>query len=152
MTLVAGGGLTGGISAPPGSFTVLGQRPDILVQSPTSVVDAVTITVQENIYGVVFQFTIPKSQWVGMGTQGEANLYASYVQHLGGMTEVVGMAYSQDVNAAGLLVDEMIVTVGTPDLVHTADVAIPFSWLGTGNDTQAVTSTYQTVIATSQLT
>lgn len=85
-----GGGDGGG--AAPGTFEVLSQRPDVLVRSATDVVDAMTITVSEKTYGVIFSFTIPRKEWQGMGTQAEAALYASWVQEIGSRPEVVGMS------------------------------------------------------------
>lgn len=145
-----GRGEGGGAAA--GTFEVLGQRPDVLVRSATDVQDAETITVQENLYGVVFAFTIPKAEWQGMGTQGEAALYAGWVQAIGAMPEVVGMSYSQDVNASGLLRDIMVIGVGTPDGSHEAEVTWPLRTLNTEAAFAAVRNTYQTLVNTAALT
>lgn len=145
-----GRGEGGGAAA--GSFDVLGQRPDVLVRSSTDVIDAMTITVEENLYGIVFSFTIPRSEWKGMGTQGEASLYASWVQAIGAMDEVVGMAYSQDVTASGLLRDVLVITVGTPDGQHEADVTWPLRTLNTGAAFGAVRAAYKTLTDTAALT
>lgn len=142
---------TAGGGAAAGSFKVLGQRPDILVRSGTDVVDAMTITVAELVYGVTFSFTIPRSEWAGMGTQGEASLYASWVQAIGAMPEVVGLAYSQNVNAAGLLRDVMVITVGTQDGLNTAEIDWPLHTLNSGNAFQAVRDAYATLAQTAAL-
>lgn len=149
MALEKIGGDGGGAAA--GTFTVLGQRPDILVRGANQVVDAMTITVQENTYGVEFSFTIPRSEWQGMGTQGEASLYASWVQAIGAMDEVVGMAYTQDVNAQGLLRDELIITVATPDGNNEASVVWPLRTLNSGAAFGAVRAAYQTLVDTAAL-
>lgn len=152
MPLEAGGGLSGGGGAAAGSYRVLGQRPDILVRSGTDVVDAMTITVAELVYGVTFSFTIPRSEWAGMGTQGEASLYASWVQAIGAMDEVIGMSYTQDVNAAGLLRDAMVITVGTPDGLNSAEVTRPMATLNSGATFQAVRDAYATLTQTAAQT
>lgn len=131
---------------------MLTQRPDVLVRSATDVVDAVTITVEEKTYGVVFSFTISKREWQGMGTQGEAALYASWVQEIGSRPEVIGMGYSQDVNASGNLRDVIVITVGTPDGLHEAEVSWPLATLNSGGAFQAIADTYSTLTQTAALT
>lgn len=142
----------GGSEGAPGTFEVLGQRPDVLVRSATDVVDAETITVQDNVYGVVFSFTITKQEWQGEGTQIAASQYASWVQAMGSRSEVVGMTYSQDVTASGLLRDVLVITVGTPDGNHEADVTWPLRTLNTVAAFQAVADTYANLTATAGLT
>lgn len=151
MPLDPVGGAEGG-GAAPGTFRVIGQRPDVIVRSATDVIDAETITVEENLYGVVFSFSIPKAEWKGMGTQGEAALYASWVQAIGAMPEVVGLTYSQDVTRAGLLRDVLVITVGTPDGQHEADLTWPLRTLNSGEAFGAVRAAYKTLTDTAALT
>jgi hypothetical protein len=142
----------GGGGGAPGSFEVIGQRADVLVRSATSVVDAMTITVQENTYGVIFSFTISRQEWQGLGTQGAAALYASWVQEIGGLPEVVGMTYSQDVNASGLLRDVIVISVATPDGRHETDLSWPLSSLNSQGAFAAISAAYKTLTQTAALT
>ena len=137
-----------GGGAEPGSFTVLGQYPDLLVQSATRVVNAETIIAKENIYGVGFQFTIPMTEYMGAGPQASAGLRAGWIQAMAAHAHVVGMAYTQDVNASGTLVDQMIITVGTPDGENTADLTIPLSQLNAPGAFQQVDDLYAIVART----
>lgn len=86
-----------------------------------------TITVNDSLYGVIFSFTITRADWLGTGTQLAAQQYATWVQAIGALPSVVGLAYAQDVNSAGLLVDTLIVTVGTPDGLQTAIATVPLA-------------------------
>lgn len=136
-----------------GSYTVLGQRPDIMVRSVNDVIDAMTITVRENRYGVVFSFTMPRSEWLGVGTQAEAGLLASWVQAIGGHEHVIGLGYTQDVvTGSALLRDEMVITVGTPNGQHEAEITWPLRTLNTPAAFQAIDDTYANLAATAALT
>jgi len=64
---------------------------------------------------------------------------------------VIGMAYTQDVNAAGTLVDQMIITVGTPDGEQAADLTIPLSALNNPSSFQKVDDLYAVVARTAGL-
>jgi hypothetical protein len=137
-----------GAGADPGSFTVIGQYPDLLVQSATRVVNAETIVARENIYGVSFQFTIPMTEYMGEGPQAAAGLRAGWIQAMAQHQHVIGMAYTQDVNASGTLVDQMIITVGTPDGEQSADLTIPLSALNAPSSFQKVDDLYAIVART----
>ncbi len=137
-----------GGGAAPGSFTVLGQYPDLLVQSATRVVNAETIVARENIYGVSYQFTIPMTEYTGAGPEASAGLRAGWIQAMAGHDHVVGMAYTQDVNASGTLVDQMVITVGTPDGENTADLTIPLASLNAPGAFQQVDDLYAIVART----
>jgi len=145
-----GGGDGGG--APAGSFKVLGQTPAIQVYAGTKVRDAVNITVQELTYGVTFSFTIPRTEWIGMGTQGEASLYASWVQYIGARDHVVGLNYTEDVNASGNLTDMLLVTLATPDGNNTAEVEIELSQANAGATFAKLDAAYQVLVDTAALT
>lgn len=130
----------------PGSYRILGQRPDVIVRSATDVIEAMTITVEEKMYGVIFSFTMPRSEWLGVGTQAEGGLLASWVQTIGGHEHVVGLGYTQDVNVSGLLRDEMVITVGTDDGENTAELVWPLRTLNTPAAFAAIDQTYQALI------
>lgn len=121
-----GGGDSGGSS----SYKVLLQRPDVLVQGVNDVVDAVTVTVQDGIYGIVFSFTRSRSSWEGGAVQAAASFYAGMVQAMAGYQHTQGMAYTQDTNASGQLVDQIVVTVGTDDGSQQASFTWPLETIG----------------------
>ena len=112
MALQPVGGGGGGTS---GQYTVIYQRPDILVVGLNNVQDAVTVTAMENVYGVVFSFTRSKASWEGGAVQAAASFFAGAIRALAEYQHVVGMAYTQDTNASGNLVDQMAITVGSDD-------------------------------------
>ena len=137
-----------GGGAEPGSFTVLGQYPDLLVQSATRVVNAQTIVARENIYGVSYQFTIPMTEYMGAGPEASAGLRAGWIQAMAAHAHVIGMAYTQDVNAAGTLVDQMVITVGTDDGEQAADLTIPLASLNAPGSFQKVDDLWAIVART----
>lgn len=136
-----------GEGAPPNSFQVLGQYPDLLIQSATRVVNAQTIIARELIYGVTFQFTIPMTEYMGEGPQAAAGLRAGWIEAMAQHTHVTGLTYTQDVNSSGALVDQMIVTVGTSDLANTAELTYPLEQLNTPAAFQAVDDLYAKLAA-----
>lgn len=149
----------GGAGATPGSFVVVGQSPTILVQGANTVVDAMTITVTEQIYGVTFSFTVPLTVWklsqTSTAQEGVASLasqYAAAVQVIGEYANTVAISYAQDVNAAGLLVDVLIVTVGTPDGTQTTNVTVPLLTAGTPAGFDLITTAYANLVAVGALT
>lgn len=112
-----GGGVSGG-------YRILSQRPDLLVTGGNNVQDAVTVTAQDKVYGIAFSFTRSTKSWEGGAVQAAASFYAGAIQGLAGHPHVQGMAYTQDVNAAGNLIDSMEITVGTDD----GEQAASFTW------------------------
>lgn len=117
----------GGIS---GKYQILYQRPDILVVGVNNVQDAVTVTAQDGEYGIVFSFTRSRQSWEGGAVQAAASFYAGQIQAMAGHPNVVGMTYTQDTNASGNLVDQMVVTVGSPDGSQEASFTWPLETIG----------------------
>jgi hypothetical protein len=105
-----GGGGGGG-----GSYKILYQKPDILVIGVNNVQDAVTVTAQDGVYGIVFSFTRSVKSWEGGAVQAAASFYSGGIQALAAYQHVQGISYTQDTNASGNLVDQLIITVGTDD-------------------------------------
>ncbi len=116
--------LDGGGGGGAGSRKILLQRPDILTLGVNNVVDAITATVQDLVYGVVFSFTRSTASWEGGAVETAATFYANNIQALAGYQHVLGLGYTQDTNASGNLIDQMIVTVGTDD----GDQQAQFVW------------------------
>jgi hypothetical protein len=135
--------LDGGGGASSGQYKILAQRPDILVQGVNRVVDAVTVTAQDMLYGVVFSFTRSRSSWEGGAVQAATSFYAGGIQALAGYQHVQGLAYTQDTNASGNLIDQIIVTVGTDD----GDQEAAFVWPLETLDGQGVYAKVDSVFA-----
>lgn len=114
-----------------GSVHSVTSRDTILVKADGSVVDAATIAAVDGIYGIAFEFTLPKTSWKAQIIQVSASNYASYIQQVAGHDHVTAVWYAPDTNAAGLLVDTIVVIVETDDSASTAQVEIPFSKLNT---------------------
>lgn len=144
MVLPAGDGGAGGTT---GTYAILGQEPTIMVQGANRAVDAVTVTAQDGVYGVVFQFTKSRLEWEGQIVTVAAADRASWIQVMAQHQHVIGMAYAQDVNSAGLLRDVMVMTVGTPDGAQAVDVSWPLDALNTPGAFQAVDDAFARLMA-----
>lgn len=156
-----------GAGAAPGSYTVLGQKPDTLVQANGNVIDAETVQGVEKTFGVWFQITVPKASWAAAGTTGGAGAgpvgavtaaevligqYAALIQALGMLEPVVDIQYLQLVNRRGLFTDNLVVTVGTPDGAQEAEVVVPLDPKLENTSNNAVLATYQRLLAVAAAT
>ena len=133
-----GGGAGGG-----GGYKILYQRPDILVVGVNNVQDAVTVTAQDAEYGIVFSFTRSRSSWEGGAVQAAASFYAGNIQALAAYQHVQGIAYTQDTNASGNLIDQLVITVGSDDGNQEASFVWPLEQV----DSQAMYAKVDSVFA-----
>lgn len=130
----------GGAGATPGTYTVGPQQSTILVNSAGDVIDAVTVSATESIYGVDFQFTVPRTAWnvaagivaAGAGGSGATSAglelgsqYAALIQAFGELAPVVAISYQRNTNNQSLLVDQLLVTVTDPTGLSSIDVTVP---------------------------
>jgi hypothetical protein len=144
---VDGGGTVGAVP-----FRITYQHADVLSGPGRPAIDAMTIGVRGTIYGIDFQFTLPRAEWQGAGPQALAYLYASNIQEVGGHDHVIGIQYAQDTDAAGFLTDVLYVTVATTAVDQTAVATVPFSALGKPRAFQIIDDTYHTLQVVGALT
>lgn len=133
----------GGGGEASGSYRILQQRPDILVLGVSNVQDAVTVTAEEQTYGIVFSFTRSRSSWEGGAVQAAASFFAGNIRALAEYRHVQGISYTQDTNASGNLIDQLIITVGTDDGEQEASFVWPLETI----DSQAVYAKADAVFA-----
>lgn len=130
----------GGAGATPGSATILGQNSTALVQGNGNVVDAVQLAALVNTVGVWFQVTVTRAAWneaagvvaAGAGGAGVSTTagellseYAALIEAFALLAPVTAISYQQNTNAQGLLVDQLLVTVSSPDGTSNIDVTVP---------------------------
>lgn len=137
----------GGAGAAPGSYQKVGAVSTLKIVSGTQTVDAVRMTVQETMFGVLFSFTVTKAIYDALGWQTLASEYAAVVQSLGEFEGTQGIVYVPDVNAAQQIIDTLIVTVGTPDGLVSIDVQIPLSTTNVSANYDKVVNAYNAAIA-----
>jgi hypothetical protein len=101
----------GGAVGETGSVKNVVSRDTILVKSDGSTVDAATISATDGIYGIDFSFTLPKTDWRASVIQVSASNYAGFIQQLAQQDHVTAVWYAPDTNAAGLLIDTVVVVV-----------------------------------------
>jgi len=118
--VLTGGG--GGVNV--GTYQYLGAVSTIQVVAGSQTLDAVTLTVKDLKFGVVYSFTVPRPVYDGEGWQALAEQYELVVQEWAQLPGTIGMQYVPDTNPSGLLGDYMIVTVGTPDRLNAIDVEL----------------------------
>ena len=128
--LGTGGGGGGGPAV--GGVKAVGTSPALLVQSGTQAVEAITVYALDTVYGINFAVTISLQEFNGKGPLVTAEEYAGYIQQIASEDYTYGIAYGQDVDASGNLVDMLFVTVGDPSGLFLANVDIP---LATANST-----------------
>jgi hypothetical protein len=133
-----------------GDYEVTGQEPDILVMSGNRVVQAETIYARELTFGIDFQFTIPRDEYMGAGPQASAGLRASWLQAIGNHPNVTAVYVTQDVNPQNLLRDYVFVTVGTPDTLQQAQTRILLDNANKPGAFQQIDDTYAALIRAGQ--
>jgi hypothetical protein len=133
----------GGGDGQSGTYRILSQRPDILIQGVNNVVNAITVTAEEPTYGIVFSFTRSRTSWEGGAVQAAASFFASNLKALAEYRHVQGIQYTQDTNASGALIDQIIVTVGTDD----GEQEATFVWPLENVDQQAMYARVDAVFA-----
>lgn len=157
----------GGAGATPGSYSILKQRPDTLVQPDGTLVPARTITAQVDVYGVWFQITVSNYDLgiagvvtaAGAGPAGTDTAaktlisgYAALIEALAILTPVQNIRYLDQVNPQGNFADYLIVTVGTPDGLQTADVVVPLDPAQETTANNAVLAAFANIQAVAALT
>lgn len=135
-----------------GAYRILYQRPDILITGVNQVQDAVTVTAQETTYGVVFSFTRSRQSWEGGAVQAAASFYAGQIGAMAQHPHVVGMAYTQDTNPTGALVDQIQVTVGTDDGNNEASFTWPLETIGGSAAMDEADRVYANLVKVAQAT
>lgn len=128
--------LPAGEGGPPGQSGSLvpgsvHSRDTIMVRGDGSTVDAATISATDGIYGIAFEFTLPKKDWRAQIINVSASNYASYIQQIAQHDHVSAIWYALEVNAQGLLVDTITVLVDSDSGNSSTEVTIPFSMLNT---------------------
>jgi hypothetical protein len=121
----------GGPPGPSGSVSNVTSRDSIQVTAAGKVVDAATISATDGIYGIQFEFTVPKTSWQASIIQVSAADYASYIQQVAGHSFVSAAWYAPDTNKAGVLIDTLVVIVDSTSGLSDTQVEIPFSILNT---------------------
>jgi hypothetical protein len=130
-----------------GSVHNVTSRDTILVQPGGAVVDAATISAVDGIYGIAFSFTIPKTDWRAEVIHVSASNYASYIQTIAAHDHVTAAWYAPDTNAAGLLIDTLVVVVATSDGLSSASVEIPFAILNTPQAFARIDAAYNELVS-----
>jgi hypothetical protein len=102
-----------------------------MVRADGSTVDAATISATDGIYGIAFEFTLPKTDWRAQIIQVSASNYASYIQQIAQHDHVTAIWYALEVNAQGLLTDTLTVLVDSDSGNSSTEVTIPFGMLNT---------------------
>ena len=150
MVLNALEGDGGGGGAEPGGYEVTGQEPDILVLGGNRVVAAETIYARETMFGIDFQFTISRDEYMGAGPQASAGLRASWLQTIGQHEHVTAVYVTQDLNPQNLLRDYVFVTVGTDDGLQSAQTRFLLANANTPAAFQQIDDTYAALIRAGQ--
>jgi hypothetical protein len=109
------------------------SRDTILVKADGSVVDAATISATDAVYLIDFEFTLPKTSWQTQVIQVSAADHAAVIQTIAAHDHVTAAWYAPDTNAAGVLIDTLVVVVASTSGNSDTQVEIPFStFAGTG--------------------
>lgn len=140
----------GGAGAAAGSYTIVNQYPDTLINNAGDAIDAQTLEVIVDVYQVFFMLTVSQASWnlaagivaAGAGTAAGvtpadqlASSYAAVIEALAILAPVTDIYYQRDLSSRGLFVNQLVVTVGTAGVPPgAAQVVVP---LDPAQETQA---------------
>lgn len=94
-----------------GNFTNLTSREDIEYLGGSQTRSVVALSAVSQPHGVYFEWRIPRAGFTAVKASGQAQAYAGLVEDIFKNANVAGAEWTQQPNAAGFLLDEMIVYV-----------------------------------------
>jgi hypothetical protein len=137
------------------NYTVTSQRPSIQVLGPSSILDVMEVGARTIPSSVDFQVSIPLTTWKQNKADADLGSIASAIEGRLADDYIAGAYYTQDLDASGLLKDEIVFLVQLPNQPEmTAEVAVPVQLLR-GSDTfqqQIVAQMFQDALAHLQAT
>lgn len=136
-----------GAGAAPGTYNKIGAVSTLKLVSGNTSINAVRMTVQETMFGVVFSFTVAQSIYEALGWQALASEYAAVVQSYGEYEGTIGLQYVPDVNGSQQIIDTLIVTVGTTDGLVSVDVQVPLTTTNVATNFDKVVNAYTAATA-----
>lgn len=117
------------------NYQVTSQRQSIQVLGPTSILDVMEVGARTIPSGVDFQVSIPLTTWKRNQADADLGSIAGAIEGRLADDYVADAFYSQDLDASGLLKDEIVFLVQLPgDPEMTAEVPVPVQLLR-GSDT-----------------
>jgi hypothetical protein len=112
------------------NFVVLSSEPSVDLIGLDNLVDVQRTTVMALPAGVSFPVSVPSAGEIAGPTGELAAAMADAFNQAAGADGVVGMAVTQDVDAAGNLIDIVIVTVVSSNGLITAEKTVPLAMFG----------------------
>jgi hypothetical protein len=112
------------------NFVVLSSEPSVDLIGLDNLVDVQRTTVMALPAGVSFPVSVPSAGEIAGPTGELAAAMADAFNQAAGADGVVGMAVTQDVDAAGNLIDIVIVTVASSNGLITAEKTVPLAMFG----------------------
>lgn len=148
------------------NYTVISQVPDVVVLSPTIVVNAERVGIRTSPTGVYVEFPVDRASWIA--DQGEAVLsaLATEVEALIASGLATTASFFNDLDENGLLIDYLDFVVeytrpggvkGLMSSVARVPVATligdsdPFAFNLAGNPREILTAAYDALVATASL-
>jgi hypothetical protein len=112
------------------NFVVLSSEPSVDLIGLDNLVDVQRTTVMALPAGVSFPVSVPSAGEIAGPTGELAAAMADAFNQAAGADGVVGIAVTQDVDAAGNLIDIVIVTVASSNGLITAEKTVPLAMFG----------------------
>lgn len=112
------------------NFVVLSSEPSVDLIGLDNLVDVQRTTVMALPAGVSFPVSVPSAGEIAGPTGELASAMANAFNQAAGTDGVVGMAVTQDVDAAGNLIDIVIVTVASSNGLLRTEKTVPLAMFG----------------------
>lgn len=133
------------------SFTVVTQYPGIDVLGGTQTQDVVFVGIDTVPHGTYIEFPVPQSVYSSEVVNAAAIGWATIIETVWSEDWVVGVQWTQVVNAANQLVPSVIITVTSTSGNSAGQLTVPFSQLGPKLHQPQITALHDELDATEGL-
>lgn len=127
------------------AYEIVGQQDGLRLLAGNRAEKTRVISARSLSYNVTFTFAITYTDWIEGRTPQLVATKTQQVNTLAAYEHTVDVNTSQDVDAQGNVINELVVTVGTPDGLQTVDVAIRMDSIGLPSAMPRLEAAYATL-------
>lgn len=109
------------------TYDVLYQYPTVEFLGGTKTRDVMAVGYQTKPHGVVFEARIPRNIYSAKEVNSEGIGYSGEIESVFQQPGVADATWAQTANAAGFLIDELVLTVESTSGDSSAQLTVPFS-------------------------
>lgn len=135
------------------NFTIVSRHQTTELVGTTDTRDVVRVGVTTKPSGIYFEFDQPLGTTMNASIAARAHTYSDDLESIAASPQVAAVQYTQDINAAGQITDDLTIYVEATTDEGEADGQIvqPFSNLDAADIAPKITALYKSLLATLNL-